>query len=759
MKKQLLSYFITILLVLSSCSSKEVVELPRSSDEQIADKTSEVGQSNLKDGTTQTTEIEEQSILTIEDMDFEEGDNEVAPISTYDLIEQDFEAGKISQLEAVDLKLQSMFNEGSIPEAYQVDHEEFEDSFHAIQGEYQWLYDNWESLSSDEQEHFYPYVALPEELDIPTTMGNLSEEKVSLLEGLHLSTSVHAAPNYTYYSEVLKVDSDQKVTLCAYIPNDPQKKLEYQKKLVTLKEAFVYSLPILKQYFGRDLKNDVLIQLLIYPKAYGSATIQQNILNDDGSFSELSYIRIGDQIEGDLQQGIVAHELFHVFQTELGDYKYQGDRMWLAEATAVWAQDYVYPKTDTEHIYTKFYFNSILYNPLFSTASVLEYSSHVFIKFLVQYLNDETIPRKLLEEGLVSGKVRETIEKYVGNKHETFAYFTLYNWNKSPFVNYTDQGSFPTFTHGAFYEKIKKRKISHTHQVLTPVSFFPVDYKIDKDVFKIPRIRFSFDFNDGKAPSMMALIQTAKGWHYEDWTGLEDKEIIRLEGEDRVDRVVVLYYNPDFADLVKMNITVDTTVEENVYLSMTNDSTILFEDEGITNTYTSSYTALMKAEFDDVVKAYYPESIEANYHARSSINPGSMTTVSTGTLSRYMGEDEKNYYMYEMGEEILCQLWPYMNENYVDLIRTVKTGEGDFSSTEKTIPMVPEIIMHNLQFIPEEGTFDVEQGPLVYHIDYIRDKERLEMLIKYEGSGTATNLDSASKGTSKGTIRYIYTYK
>ncbi len=69
---------------------------------------------------------------------------------------------------------------------------------------------------------------------------------------------------------------------------------------------------------------------------------------------------------------------------------------------------------------------------------------------------------------------------------------------------------------------------------------------------------------------LQVLIQTPKGWHYENWSGETEKDIIRLEGEDRVDRVVLLYTNPEFEDNVKFNVTIDTTVEENVFELKTN---------------------------------------------------------------------------------------------------------------------------------------------------------------------------------------------
>jgi hypothetical protein len=58
--------------------------------------------------------------------------------------------------------------------------------------------------------------------------------------------------------------------------------------------------------------------------------------------------------------GILAHEFMHAIQwsyNTAADCMYPGEYAWLAEATASWAQDYVYPDTNEEHRYIPWFYD------------------------------------------------------------------------------------------------------------------------------------------------------------------------------------------------------------------------------------------------------------------------------------------------------------------------------------------------------------------------------------------------------------------
>ncbi len=95
----------------------------------------------------------------------------------------------------------------------------------------------------------------------------------------------------------------------------------------------------------------------------------------------------------DVSFAIVAHELFHAFQwafdVEVGCF-YPGDYAWWAEATATWAQHYVYPEGNSEQALLGWVLNNPT-QPLDLKNDGHEYGAYLFAFYLAQKLGNAII--------------------------------------------------------------------------------------------------------------------------------------------------------------------------------------------------------------------------------------------------------------------------------------------------------------------------------------------------------------------------------
>lgn len=694
----------------------------------------------------------------------QEGEVEEEKITSFDLIDTALKDEKITKIESIDLKLKTIFSPKALPEEYRSDQNTGEDRFHSIQFEIQWLYDHWDSLSQEEKDHFYKYLALPDDPESIHNTDIIDHDKNSFLEKLNFAAAAYAATpeNTTFHGEIVRVISGKKIELWAQIPNDPVKKKEYMKKINAVKDALQYTFPKLKKYFGKDLKMDAIVSICKLPGFYGIANDLQKFIYKNGKERSTYYVRVAKRLDGKLLKATVAHELFHVFQfnSTTADTN-TDDKTWIMETTAVWAEDFIYPTYDTEHEYTKKFFLNLNRINLFHVGGNFEYSRHLFIRFLAQYLNDDKIPKKLLDDVFSGQKLRDAIEKQMNNKNDAIAEYSLYNWNKSPYRKYTDLGSFPTFTlPHSMLSFLRRTKYKTAFRLPSTLQTLFVVY-LDKDILKFPKIKFTFDAKTDVKPTIVGLFQTPKGWTKENLTKKAEKEIIRIDGENRLDKFVFLITNPDFKKDIQLEITVDTTLKENAILSVNNNTQIEneLEDGNFINYYNSSYTGLMNVDLDPTSNSYYLKSINAVYKGSTRDNKNIIDKDSVGRINKDLSGQDKTYIIYNLGKDIICQLWPYIGENWVKKSNVVHTGNGIVPFEEEGIPLAPEILLHTLQFKPGDKEILLKQGPLNFKINYQKDKNSMGINIKYEGPGTNSMLDQTTNGITKGAIKYIHYFR
>ena len=732
-----------ILLLTSGCEN--------AGETDTVGKTKPVPQARVQpeSGTASTPD----GVEVIEEQTFED-----LPDSSFDLIEAALAKGTVTRVESIDLKLTAIFDSDKLPEHFRGDDQGYVDVFHNIKWDIQWLYDHWDALTEKQKDRFYPYLALP---DDPESIHNPDRElndEASFFKKIRFVPSAYAAPaNATFFFKQVKTSSKKKISLAAFLPKDLKKKSEYKKKIAAVRESIKYVFPKLKTYFGTDIKKELQVLICHLPKFDGLANKTVTLRHNDGTTRDIYYIRLSETLNENQLKATFAHELFHIFQFNAGAEYDTNDNKWLMETTAVWVENYIYPTYDTEHQYSKDFFSSLNRHNLFTVYKNYEYSRHLFIRFLTQYFNDDQLPEKLIKQGLVNRKVRQAVEKALDDKNKTFAEYSVYNWNKSPFRKYSDPGSFPTFTPPFKTIRFKKRRVYRVPYGIKPTLQTNVVYRFDKDILKFPIIRFKFEPKTTQKPVIVALLKTPSGWQRENWTGETEKEFIRVDGPNRVDRVALLMTNPDFNQPVEFQLTVDTTLKENAVLSINHKSVVEapFDDGNVTTTYEGGYTALMDVDFDDTVNSYYIKRLKAVYRGRTVDTGNIISAKSTGRIDRQLNR-EKEYLIYRIGEELLCQFWPYLGEKYVEIDRSVQAGDKVLSFAEKGIPASPEFLLNNIRFKPGNEEITLKQGALTYRIRHTRDKNAMKIMIKYGGPGVTPVLDMTTEGESKGTIKYIH---
>jgi len=127
----------------------------------------------------------------------------------------------------------------------------------------------------------------------------------------------------------------------------------------------------------------------------------------------------------------VAHEFFHALQNAF-DAPQTENRRWLAEATATWAQDYIYPDANTEHQYAVW----IHTRPdltLTNRAGQHAYAGWMYWYFLTKRFDDDSIVRQVWELSETMTVLDAVDGVTPGGFVNTFQEFAATLWNRAGF--------------------------------------------------------------------------------------------------------------------------------------------------------------------------------------------------------------------------------------------------------------------------------------------------------------------------------------
>lgn len=252
----------------------------------------------------------------------------------------------------------------------------------------------------------------------------------------------------------------------------------------------------------------------------------------------------------------VAHELMHAIQAaypfaSLEEYR------WLLEATAAWAEQYVYPKsnqdpdypaTDEEHgVAPKFLL--IPESPLETVNDDHEYGAYLLFFYLQYGLSRPEIVRSVWENATKADSLEVVDAAIPGGFRERWPEFTLYNWNQEPVTHYRRWDGLGKganivtgFQIGLAGEDLLPADVHH-------LSAYYYTARITSESVRTFIVENPLAAGGEPTARLWGIVKIGGQWRPpEDWTALERKKFCRDKPEEHVEELVLIISNSKWQD-------------------------------------------------------------------------------------------------------------------------------------------------------------------------------------------------------------------
>jgi len=139
---------------------------------------------------------------------------------------------------------------------------------------------------------------------------------------------------------------------------------------------------------------------------------------------------------------VLAHEFMHVIQWTFetkDSCMYPGEYAWLAEATATWAQDLVYPKIPEERETVDWFYanpGSSLAPALYYKNDKHEYGAYLFFFYLTHKFNKNGIVRTVWDNATKMKSLEAVDQAIPGGFKDVWGDFAVLNWIEAPKNDY-----------------------------------------------------------------------------------------------------------------------------------------------------------------------------------------------------------------------------------------------------------------------------------------------------------------------------------
>lgn len=500
------------------------------------------------------------------------------PQTSLDKVQEAYEQKKISKEEYVVLSIQAAFEPSSLPSQYSG---ATESGRYGPSRELMIAYENWDSFSQESKNKISQYLFLSsEEVQaesgslIPTgsqNSGQLAETQGAGSKTTHISTAGGnsdvslAGPAGQPLKLYTLVAIPGKATIKAFLPASATnaEKDVLNAKMLWVREGITDSWGRFNSLLRLEPTDEVYI--------YIETNVKQGVFGTAAYTKEQSdpvqrcRIRLSSQVisssgESQTKAG-VAHELFHCFQYYIPLKNYEDpEEAWLTEATAVWSENYIYPKTNSEQEYLDTFFKTRNKQFFSSTPSLKKYSDYNFFLYLSQTGSASEVANILLDSKNSGVKsVLSSLPEFA-DKH---ADFSFWNWNKAPFQFYSDDPKYPDISISGpalSYYQLSDASNGATAVSLEPgaASYHVYDVMVGTNVKKL---EFRFPDKDDTAHQRHALLRIDGQWVDEQWTGLSQRRFCLDRPGEKVEAVVLIYSNSDLNSPYFSQYDVDTTGE------------------------------------------------------------------------------------------------------------------------------------------------------------------------------------------------------
>jgi hypothetical protein len=449
------------------------------------------------------------------------------PPSSFERIEEALEQGLIDDETALSYKVFAVFGDERLPEAYRGD-----DTGLSGASTLRELVATFDTLSPDTQAALQPFLLTPPEA------GSWYELRQG--EGQGLATTAVQWRTLNAQVANVKVWWDH--------GNFPQDELKAQQIVAALDSTIWPKLTGLMREplpdcgaacarGGGDTRVDIYLVFLSNIYGYASPF--------DPTTPTASYLAVRRTITDQNELfATVAHELMHAIQAAYpiaSDSEYE----WLMEATATWAEDFVYPAGNTEHEYLLSFFTSLALPLETVNKKNRQYGAYLFFFYLHRRFGQPDMVRTMWENASNANSLAAVNAAIPGGFQARWPEFARLNYNNPPVDDYQRWDGIQLFA------DTKRLQVDRAGSL-------PIPAEVDH----LAAVYFEIDFTDDKlrsisidnpfvgswpTASVQAVVKIAgQDWAVEDWTSLKRKDFCRDRAEEKLERLFLIVSNSEW---------------------------------------------------------------------------------------------------------------------------------------------------------------------------------------------------------------------
>ncbi|TAN33598.1 hypothetical protein EPN28_02185 [Patescibacteria group bacterium] len=482
-----------------------------------------------------------------------------------DMIEQDLTDRKIDFETALIYKVQFLFGDDEkLPEKYWSGQLVFEDA-----GVFVRLMENYGQLSDKTKAILAPYFKRP---DDPDSFINRQEQKLAMERARQPEFFRFAEAALAYdrplsfkgalvtadgkikiWHPEITVMEDGKQVKQALFDNTAKKiaaNLNADKAYTRFKDLLGVEPPP-DGALGGDNKTDIYVVAGTskWVKSKSGSTYGVNVPDPN---NKSSFVIVRDNLSDAMLKGTTVHELFHTFQHAFGS-AFSAKNWWWIEGTAVWAEDFIYPKLNTEQEYS----GTFIPKPevaLYKDGQNHEYGAYVFPFYLSQKYGVGII-KKIFDAARSASALEAADKTIAGGLKANWKEFTLWNYNRAPVNFYKDQsGVFPKRSSdeganakmhlyselGAFI--LWQDPVAALTAQVAEVSVADEGKKIKKVIFGDLK-KFSGQLDKAGVKAVIFPKAKSEPPYIEDWTNKESRAFCLEIAKENFERVVLIFSN------------------------------------------------------------------------------------------------------------------------------------------------------------------------------------------------------------------------
>ena len=512
----------------------------------------------------------------------------VLPPTSFDKIDAAYRRGEITETEAMRFRIFAGYSPERLPEQYVGDMRITRGSLQLADT---WLQENFQSLNPELQSELRPYYVLPDDPD--SIFSNQPQmETAERLQQTYTSLNNSSTTGWSHITVTVPgVDRD------VYPIPDRSARIYYpdgdaaaREQADWIGQAFLYAYPRFTRLLDEQLNSDVYI--FVYPEL-GVAGL--------GGMRTIEGVRCGlilvrKEMTEEKTKSTLAHELFHVFQRQMGLEEDTPEQRWLREATAVWSQHFIYPNYNDEHRWLSGFFRD-LDKQMISIGEEREYETYPWFLYLTQAAGYDERVRQILEDA-AEGNATDAAVGFDGFD-SYFADFALWNWNQRPVEYYEDNPNFPGSPRGGdaygYTCDPGGRRFLPDQQHSCAVQTGPLSMLYDPLVFDDLVQKIVFRFIEGEGDSWrrrQALVRVNNEWHVEDWTYLLERTFCRNRPQERVEIIILIFSNAHREEDLFHSYELDThgECEPRLHGTIQISNRYDFHEEGTHLTLSGDYT-------------------------------------------------------------------------------------------------------------------------------------------------------------------------